>query len=290
MKTTIRKTGLLAGLFFTLFPISASATTFGPIPVVLQAQNSQYFVRGRVVGSSWTKMAPRLNRPYTYWRVLVSEQPIGESLGGEIVVREPGGEIGDMGYHMAGTAEFAAGEDVYIGLHDADDQSEGSLPVREVVGLASGKYRVETGKDGKQILMNGLGIPIAGAGGRLLTPADFSALLQRISRNQATEDDKNIFVSRKPVHENEHDDGLQAEARERDVRALLNMNRTTSATSPREERHPADMSSVTNTAAAIQENQVKAEEPSTGSSVGSWAFAVIIVLGLLVGLVMILRR
>ena len=36
-------------------------------------------------------------------------------------MRQPGGEIGDMGYHMAGTAEFSSGEDTFIALHDTDE-------------------------------------------------------------------------------------------------------------------------------------------------------------------------
>lgn len=286
MKINFKKTGLLAGLFFILCHPSF-ATTFGPIPVVDQALNAQYFVRAYILGSSWTKMEPNLKRPYTYWKISIREQPIGKNIGNEITVRQPGGEIGETGYHVAGVAEFAAGEDVFLPLHDTDEPDQS---IKEVVGLASGKYRVETGRDGKQTVVSGLGIPITGSGGRLFSPEEFSALLHRINRNEISEEDKNVFVSRKST--NDHQDGIQAEAREREVRSLM-------------QRSPADANSAKTAAAtsvettvdpdhsgpkSIQESQVESEEPSTGSSVGSWVFAAIVVLGLLVGLVLILRR
>ena len=106
LRVTAVFAGLLAGFFFPCS--SAFATTFGPISVVDQLQNAQYVVRGSIMGSAWVEPEPRLQRPYTYWRLTVREQNLGNSLPVSIVIRQPGGEIGEIGYHVAGSAEFSA--------------------------------------------------------------------------------------------------------------------------------------------------------------------------------------
>ncbi len=279
MSSALKQAGLLAGLFF--LQSTAHATTFGPIPVVDQVRGAQYAIRGNVIGDSWVKYAPDVNKPYTYWKISIAAQQIGDSLGSEVEIRQPGGEIGPFGYHMAGTAEFARDEDTFILLHDTPEKD-----VKEIVGLTSGKYRVETAINGKKIVVNGLGLPVNGEDGAPFSPEEFSDLLQRISRNEATEKDRNIFVNRTAAHE--HADAASeaaSRAREKEVRAIL-------------ERRPAETGSAPKTfpakqpdsqANTIQESPASAEEPSTGSS-ASWVFALVVVIGLLVGLVLILRR
>lgn len=193
MKRFPQIAGPAAGLFFPFF---AFATSFGPISVEDQARGTQYYVRARVATPGEPRMAPHVNQPYTYWRVQILEQPAGEIPASEIEVREPGGEIGDRGYHVAGTANFSQGEDVFLALKDTDEAGD----VKEVVGLASGKFRVEAGKDGKQIVVSGLGLPVTGSGGAMLTPAEFSSLLRRIRQGEATEADKQVYVNLSLIH------------------------------------------------------------------------------------------
>jgi hypothetical protein len=273
------KAGLVAGLFF---PLLALATTFGPIPVYKQAENSQYYVHGRVVSGPETRMEPRLGRPYTYWAVEVSEQPLGDPLGDRVTVREPGGEVGDMGYHVAGTAEFTAGEEVYIALHDTDE----APGIKEVVGLASGKYRVETGAGGKPVVRNGLGVPVTGSSGVALSPDEFSALLRRVAAGETTEADRTIFVTRKPSHE------LEETAF---ARALPAARRPAegAASAPAPASHTDQETKPSKPALdegnPIQQSASQTEETSTGSSSWGWVIALGVLVGLVLGLFLALR-
>lgn len=288
MKFVVKKTGAVAG-FFVLLLSSAPvcATTFGPVPVVQQAENSQYFVHGEVVGSSWMEMEPRVNRPYTYWRIQVKDQQLGPALGELIIVRQPGGEIGDMGYNVAGTATFKGGEDVFVALRDTD-QHPG---IKEVVGLASGKYRVGKGPNGETIVINGLGIPVTGGHGEFLSPPEFTALLKRVAANESTDADRNVYVNRTSTHQHPQTE----EETKREAEAMKTFSRQREAGHPRSEAHgiPAPTKSRAENSEPeneIQKRSLSSEEPNTGSSVGIWVLAGILLLALLGILALILRK
>jgi hypothetical protein len=278
------QTGLVAGLFFA-FTNPSFATTFGPISVVEQAANSQYYVHGKVAGSSWVEKEPTVNRPYTYWRITVSEQLYGDPLPADLIVRQPGGEIGDMGYHVAGSAEFAGGEDVFVALHDTDQNSA----VKEVVGLASGKYRVERGPGGEKIVMSGLGLPVTGGDGKKFSPEEFAELLRRIARKQTTPADRNVFVSRNPTHEveqSEESKNREEEARIQRVAGLGVTGNTNSSEPPK----TAAPSVGKNEANRVEERLPDSEEKSTGSTATFWIIASVLLLALLGALVLALKR
>jgi|GEM_PF-5244959 len=272
------QTGLVAGLFFALTNFS-HATTFGPISVFDQAANSQYYVHGKVVGASWAEMEPRLNRPYTYWRIAVSEQLYGEPIATDLIVRQPGGEIGDMGYHVAGSAEFAGGEEVFVALHDTDQNAS----VKELVGLASGKFRVEKDPAGgnRLIVMSGLGLPVTGGDGKMLSPDDFKELLRRIARKQTNEADRNVFVSRSPSHEVEQ--SQESKNREQEAKRLRG-----AGIAPESDRvAPSVGKSQAN---RVEESPLRSEENSTGSTATVWIIAAVLFLALLGALIYALRR
>lgn len=283
-KDIVQIAGLVAGLFF---PLASSATTFGPITVYQQAQNAAYYVHARVESAAKVRPAPHINRPYTYWNVQVSEQLLGDPIPSTLEIRQPGGEIGDNGYHVAGSADFTPGEEVFLALHDTDEAQD----VKEVVGLASGKYTVTPGKDGQSVVVSGLGLPVSGPGGVFLQPSEFSALLRRISAGQATDADKNIFVSQRPMHEHHAD--------EPEITAHGSVPKST----PSPERSPAEsrsdtVASASNTATVtatnpgnpVQQSPSPAEESSTGSSSWGWVIALGVLVGLGIGLVIALRR
>jgi hypothetical protein len=275
----LQKTGLVAGLFFAFANSSANATTFGPIPVYKQAENTQYYVHARVLTNGRAAMESTLHRPYTYWDVQVGEQLQGRTLPAQLTVREPGGEVGDMGYHVAATADFTAGEEVFIALHDTDEGN-----VKEVVGLASGKYSVVPGKDGKPVVRSGLGLPVSGPGDAPLTPEEFGNLLHRIARGQATDADKTIFISRNTTH----DDDIPSSPAPSS--ASSGAADRASEPVPVGAAAPAKPEVVTQTAPnGLRQSAAATEENSTGSSQWGWLVAVGAMVGLIIGLFFALR-
>lgn len=187
-------------IIFSLFPVSAGATTFGPIQVTEQIRGAQYIAHG-ITSRPTVAEEPKLHVPYTYWKLSVLDQPLGAPLGPEIDIRSPGGELGDLGYHIAGTAQFKEGDEVFVFLRDTDDRN-----AKEIVGLASGKYGV-TGKAGEaQGLTNGIGLTLVDSEGKAMTPDDFTRLIRRVANNDDTSADRTIFVNRnrEASHGNEH--------------------------------------------------------------------------------------
>lgn len=186
--------------FFLLFALAFSphalATTFGPISVTKQIQNATYVVHGRIVGSSWVVEERQSRRPYTHWKLQVMEQPKGENLPGEVTIRQPGGELGGLGYHVAGTAQFRGGEEVFVNLRETDEPG-----ILEVMALASGKYTVEKGADGKSTLRSGLGFVLRDEKGTAYTPEAFVALAKRIAEGRETEADQSVFVTKGLTHD-----------------------------------------------------------------------------------------
>lgn len=242
----------------------------------MQAENSQYYVYGHVVSHSETRMEPELLRPYTYWHVHVAEQLYGDSVGSEILVRQPGGEVGETGYRVAGTAEFAAGEEVFIALRDTNE----GPGTKEVVGLASGKFRVDSGTDGKKIVVSGLGLPVTGGNGETFSPENFKELLRRVARKETTEADRNVFVTRNPTHEASHEPKSENRTEQR---------------RPAPSAIPAETVRATASTAPIDDNSVQkrapsSEEPGTGSSAFLWIVAAVLSLALLGVLALVLKR
>lgn len=175
---------------------SARATTFGPINVTEQIRRSQYFIHGRVVGSSWVEMERRLQRPFTHWRLQVIEQPVGNSLGSEVTIREAGGEIGGFGYHVAGSAKFSEGEEVFVTVRDTDEPN-----VKQIVGLTSGKYSVTPGADGKPQVRSALGFNVRDADGKNMGPKEFEAYAERVAAGKESNPEQDLWLNKQAVHD-----------------------------------------------------------------------------------------
>ncbi len=178
-------------LLLFLFPLTTFATTFGPIPLNSQIDAAQYIVHGRIVGNSWVMENRENRRPYTHWKLQVIKQPKGEELGKEVVIRQPGGEIGEMGYHVAGTATFMGGEEVFVNLRDTEDPN-----TKEVLGMTSGKYTVEKNEAGQPVLRSGLGFLLKNENGVPYSPATFLEFIDRVKEGKQTESDKTILVTK----------------------------------------------------------------------------------------------
>lgn len=175
----------------------AFATTFGPISVYGQVTHGEYVLHGKVIGAAWVSEDPEIRRPFTNWKVRVISQQKGAPLASEIVMRQPGGEIGEMGYHVAGSATFKEGEETFVVLQDSPEPG-----VYDVVGLSSGKYTVEKNANGERVVRNGLGMLMRNENGALFSPETFTALLKRVANKEATEGDKTVFLNKTMTHEN----------------------------------------------------------------------------------------
>lgn len=232
----------------------AEATTFGPINVTEQIRKSQYFLHGRIRGAGWVEMERRLQRPFTHWRLQVLDQPVGSPVGNEVTIRQPGGEIGDLGYHVAGSAKFTDGEEVFVNVRDTDEAN-----VKEVVGLASGKYSVAPGADGKPQVRSGLGFPVRDAGGKAMSPKEFLSLAERIADGRETEQDRNLMLNNKAVHD--HDTVLERMTNE----ALALKEQGAKTASPTVQGGTNDTTQSLNSA---QESPGSADEPKKG--IGAW--------------------
>lgn len=185
-------TALLVFCFSFFFaPSVVFATTFGPISLSDQINSTQYMLHGRIVGNSWVVENRENRRPYTHWKLQVITQPKGENLGKEVILRQPGGELGEMGYHVAGTATFRAGEEVFVNVRDTEDPQ-----AKEVLGMASGKYTVERSESGKPQLRSGLGFLLKDEEGNPYTVDSFLAYTERILAGKATEGDKSVMVTK----------------------------------------------------------------------------------------------
>lgn len=255
---------VLALLF--LFSPCAWATTFGPINVADQIRKSQYFLHGKITQGPWAEMERRLGRPFTHWKLQISEQFTGPSLGAEVIIRQPGGEIGEMGYRVAGSANFSVGEEVFVTVRETDEPG-----IKEVVGLSSGKYKVD--KTNGEKIQNGIGFPVQ-VNGKNLSAKEFSQLATRISKGIETESDKNIILNQN--FSQDHDPVLDAAVKEA-LDAKTKNNPTTEA-----------VQSAKNTEESHQEALPSTEESKDS---GVWKLPVLIALFVfLAGVVIILRK
>lgn len=240
-------------------PLLAHATTFGPIPVAAQVRNAEYIVHGRVIGASWVAEERESRRPYTHWKLQVLGQTKGDNLGESVVMRQPGGELGGLGYHMAGTARFREGEETFVALKDTNEEG-----VKEVLGLASGKYTVEAGPGNQPVLRNGLGFILRDETGKALSPTDFTALVRRLAEGKDTEKDRNIFVNKGMTHEPDQAPSSHSHSGPTSARTA-------------EPAPAAPVSQPNSSPAAIEETPLPAEEPKSS---WWWWMAVPVVLAI----------
>lgn len=257
-------------LFF--FSLNSFATTFGPINVSDQIRKSQYFLRGKITEGPWAEMERQLGRPFTHWKIQITEQFSGNSLGASVILRQPGGEINGMGYRVAGSANFTVGEDVFVTVRETDEPG-----IKEVVGLASGKYRVSQ-KNGIETVENGIGFPVQ-MGGKNLDANDFSRLARKISKGTENDEEKKIILNDRFTQD--HDPVLDAKIHQA-VTEKKQADLKSAGLPPTE-----TVSSATKTEDIHQDGPPNSEEHNDS---GAWKFIVIALLAFIVGAIFILRR
>ncbi|RZA08315.1 MAG: LPXTG cell wall anchor domain-containing protein [Proteobacteria bacterium] len=264
----------LVAFLLLIIPTFSQATSFGPMTISNQVDNARYFTRGRVVGGSWVAEERQTKRPYTYWKVQVTGQLKGASLGPEVTVRQPGGEIGEMGYHVAGTATFKEGEEVFLALRETSETA------KEITGLASGKYSVERGANGEPVVRSALGFDVKDTEGRPFSPEGFAAFVRKIASGNANEEERNVFLNKDVTHDHspEVDRGVE------EAKRLMKAN-TAAVTGVKES--PSE--SPAQSESSPQETPAQTEE-QTGSSSTVWVVAGVILGFLFIGIWFFRRR
>ena len=157
MTLTIRnspRTVLLAALL-TALPMTAMATIVVPMSVETMAKKSVLVVRATVLDANceWDRSNKHI---FTYTRLKAVEALRGQLSPGKLFrIRTLGGEIGEIGMAVAGTAKFKPGEEVVVFVrvdpYDAADY--------QVVGMSQGKFVVQKDEKGEDLVVpnvNGL--------------------------------------------------------------------------------------------------------------------------------------
>lgn len=154
-------------------PASASAVLDRSVEEM--AARSHAVVRGTVVRSEarWDASGRRIQ---TYTQVRVTESLKG-GLSGVVVVRQPGGRVGDLEQLASGAAAFSPGEDVVLFLERAPDERGAWL----VGGLSSGKVALERGPAGQVHARRSL------SGLELHTPAATGSTVRIVDRDDLGE-------------------------------------------------------------------------------------------------------
>ena len=121
-----------------LLPGLAAATIIVPRTLEEMARDSAAIVRAKVVQqqSAWDEAHRRI---HTYAELEVLESIHGRPAGATLVVRTLGGEVGDIGMRVSGTASFRVGEEVLVFLRADPVDAERF----QVVGMSQGKYTID---------------------------------------------------------------------------------------------------------------------------------------------------
>jgi hypothetical protein len=129
-------------LILILLPATGSGTTMIELSVDDLAQQADLIFMGRCTGRSvhFNRDETLIYSDYTF---KVEKVIKGKNVS-EAVLRQVGGEIGEIGLRMLGTARFLPLEDVLV-FAGPGKRGPGELTeVRRLVGLSQGKFRIIT--------------------------------------------------------------------------------------------------------------------------------------------------
>jgi hypothetical protein len=90
------------------------------------------------IRSEWNEARTKI---FTYITILPQSVLKGDEYPQEVVVKSPGGIVGNMGMHVDGVSVFEEGEEVLLFL------KRGRKGFYRVLGLSQGKFSVETDPD-----------------------------------------------------------------------------------------------------------------------------------------------
>ncbi len=134
-----------------LVPSAVFATVVISETIEEMARASTLVVRGRIVQvqPQLEEMSGRIN---TYADIQVTEVLKGGAVR-SVLVKQPGGEIGDRGTHVAGAGKFVTGQDTVLFLEAATDEAN----VYILRALAAGKVDLEKSSKGEVKAVRHLG-------------------------------------------------------------------------------------------------------------------------------------
>lgn len=141
----VRSASVLSAACALLVSAAAHATIMLPLTVEEMAQEASAVVRARVVDRSaeWDRERKRI---YTTTTLEISDAIKGD-VSRRIQVRTLGGEADGVGMKVAGTPQFAMGEEVLVFLRP----DPGAPAVHQVIGMAQGKYQLRQDEHGRVV-------------------------------------------------------------------------------------------------------------------------------------------
>lgn len=165
---------------FALSPAFARATVVVPQDVPTMARKADWIVRGTVRNqyADWDREHRRI---YTFTEIEVLEtlhRRAAVRQGDGLVVRTLGGEVGEIGMRVSGTARFAPGEEVMLFVR-ASERVQGTF---HVVGMSQGKFTVDRSEGpAPQVVPGASGLAYARRKPAHGTALDHHSPLQRMS-------------------------------------------------------------------------------------------------------------
>lgn len=132
-----------------LISAAARATTVIPMSVERLAQSSSHVLEGSAI-SSWSEWNAQHNLIYTYTKFQVANAWKGQAPS-VIVVKQPGGTVGDTIERVYGVRYLRRGERSVLFLRPSDER-DGTLII---TGLLQGNFRIRTSAAGEQVVSNG---------------------------------------------------------------------------------------------------------------------------------------
>lgn len=151
MTTNFRKIPAIIALLLSLGFVSTQAEATIVVPLTLEQMQtrSNVVVRAVVLDSvsEWDRSEKHI---FTFTRLKVLETFKGTNSVGEIIrIRTLGGEVGEVGMAVAGTAKFQPSEEVVIfGRTDRYDAAN-----FQVVGMSQGKFSIKKNDKGESMVI-----------------------------------------------------------------------------------------------------------------------------------------
>lgn len=138
------------------------ATTIRPMSVERLTQLASTIVEARAT-ETWSQWDAQHTRIYTYTRLNVSRSFKGQSAS-TVLVKQPGGTVGDRREVAFGVRHFRPGEDSFLFL-EPSAENDGTM---RVVGLMQGNFTIYKGANGQMETSNGVpNVTVASPEGKL---------------------------------------------------------------------------------------------------------------------------